>query len=89
MIKVDSLVKEFKKKDGSSFRAVDGVSFEAQSGEIVCLLGVNGAGKTTIMRILSTVFKPQSDSALINGYDVVTQGDKVRGSLGFLSGDTG
>ena len=89
MIKVDSLVKEFKKKDGSSFRAVDGVSFEAQIGEIVCLLGVNGAGKTTIMRILSTVFKPQSGSALINGFDVVTQGDKVRASLGFLSGDTG
>lgn len=89
MIQVQDLVKEFAKKDGSKFRAVDGVSFEAQHGEIVCLLGVNGAGKTTTMRILSTVFQPQSGTALIEGFDVHTQGDKVRQNLGFLSGDTG
>ncbi|MCB5247646.1 MAG: ATP-binding cassette domain-containing protein [Candidatus Cloacimonetes bacterium] len=89
MIKVQSLVKEFPKKDGTSFRAVDEVSFEAADGEIVCLLGVNGAGKTTTMRILSTVFQPQSGSAQIEGYDVLTQGDMVRRNLGFLSGDTG
>ncbi len=89
MIKVDALVKEFPKKDGSSFRAVDEVSFEAAHGEIVCLLGVNGAGKTTTMRILSTIFQPQGGSAWIEGYNVVTQGDMVRRNLGFLSGDTG
>ncbi len=89
MIKVQSLVKEFPKKDGSSFRAVDELSFEAAHGEIVCLLGVNGAGKTTAMRILSTIFQPQSGSAQIEGYDVQTQGDMVRRNLGFLSGDTG
>ncbi|MBW6514498.1 MAG: ATP-binding cassette domain-containing protein [Candidatus Syntrophosphaera sp.] len=89
MIKVQSLVKEFPKKDGTSFRAVDEVSFEAAHGEIVCLLGVNGAGKTTTMRILSTVFQPQSGTAEIEGYDILTQGDKVRQNLGFLSGDTG
>ncbi len=89
MIKVEALVKEFPKKDGSSFRAVDEVSFEAAHGEIVCLLGVNGAGKTTTMRILSTVFQPQGGSAWIEGYNVVTQGDMVRRNLGFLSGDTG
>lgn len=89
MIKVQSLVKEFPKKDGTSFRAVDEVSFEAADGEIVCLLGVNGAGKTTTMRILSTIFQPQSGTAEIQGYDVLTQGDLVRRNLGFLSGDTG
>lgn len=89
MIKVQSLVKEFPKKDGTSFRAVDEVSFEAAHGEIVCLLGMNGAGKTTTMRILSTIFQPQSGTAQIEGYDVLTQGDMVRRNLGFLSGDTG
>lgn len=89
MILARSLVKEFPKKDGTRFRAVDNVSFETQHGEIVCLLGVNGAGKTTTMRILSTIFQPQSGTAEIEGYDIRTQGDEVRQNLGFLSGDTG
>ncbi len=89
MILARSLVKEFPKKDGTRFRAVDNVSFETQHGEIVCLLGVNGAGKTTTMRILSTIFQPQSGTAEIEGYDIRTQGDQVRQNLGFLSGDTG
>ncbi|NLK50086.1 MAG: ATP-binding cassette domain-containing protein [Candidatus Cloacimonetes bacterium] len=89
MIEVLNLVKEFPKKDGSLFRAVDGVSFSANDGEIVCLLGVNGAGKTTTMRVLSTVFKPSGGTATIQGYDIVSQPEKVRQNLGFLSGDTG
>lgn len=89
MIEVQSLVKEFPKKNGEKFRAVDEVSFSAAHGEIVCLLGVNGAGKTTTMRVLSTVFRPNGGSARIEGYDTVTQGDMVRRNLGFLSGDTG
>ncbi|MDP2172265.1 MAG: ATP-binding cassette domain-containing protein [Candidatus Cloacimonadaceae bacterium] len=89
MIMVRNLVKEFPQKDGGRFRAVDGVSFEARDGEIVCLLGVNGAGKTTTMRVLSTVFKPTEGTAQIHGYDILTQGQKARENLGFLSGDTG
>ena len=89
MIEVLNLVKEFPKKDGSLFRAVDGVSFSANDGEIFCLLGVNGAGKTTTMRVLSTVFKPSGGTATIQGYDIVSQPEKVRQNLGFLSGDTG
>lgn len=89
MIQVSDLVKEFPKRDGTRFRAVDGVSFEANDAEIVCLLGVNGAGKTTTMRVLSTVFKPSSGSARIQGFDILTQANRVRENLGFLSGDTG
>ncbi len=89
MIEVLDLVKEFPKKDGTRFKAVDGVSFNAGDGEIVCLLGVNGAGKTTTMRVLSTVFKPSAGTARIQGYDILTQADEVRRHLGFLSGDTG
>ncbi len=89
MIEVKNLVKEFPKKDGAFFRAVDDVSFSAGDGEIVCLLGANGAGKTTTMRILSTVFKPNSGTAKIQGFDINTESQKVRENLGFLSGDTG
>ena len=89
MIKVQNLVKEFPKKDGSVFYAVDDVSFTANDGEIVCLLGVNGAGKTTTMRVLSTVFQPSSGTAEIQGWDIRKNPEKVRENLGFLSGDTG
>jgi sodium transport system ATP-binding protein len=89
MIEVSNLSKTFIQKDGSLFYAVDNLSFTANDGDIVCLLGVNGAGKTTTMRILSTVFMPSSGSAVINGYDIIRQPQKVRENLGFLSGDTG
>ncbi|MDD2228517.1 MAG: ATP-binding cassette domain-containing protein [Candidatus Cloacimonetes bacterium] len=89
MIKVTKLCKEFPKKDGTVFRAVDELTFEAGDAEIVCLLGVNGAGKTTAMRILSTVFKPTSGTAEIQGYNIQTQAQQVRENLGFLTGDTG
>jgi sodium transport system ATP-binding protein len=89
MISVKQLTKIFVQKNGSSFYAVDNLSFSAEDGQIVCLLGVNGAGKTTTMRILSTVFKPTSGTATINGYDINSQAQQVRENLGFLSGDTG
>ncbi len=89
MIEVTELSKEFANKDGIPLRAVDGLSFSTQDGEIFCLLGVNGAGKTTCMRMLSTVFNPTSGTARINGYDIIRQAQKVRENLGFLSGDTG
>jgi sodium transport system ATP-binding protein len=89
MIEVKNLTKSFNQKDGTSFHAVENLSFTANDGEIVCLLGVNGAGKTTTMRILSTVFKPTSGTATINNYDILTEPQKVRENLGFLSGDTG
>ncbi len=89
MIQVENLVKEFTRKDGSRLRAVDGVSFDAAHGEIVCLLGVNGAGKTTVMRVLSTIFQPSAGTASIEGFSIKDQADKVRENLGFLSGDTG
>ncbi len=89
MIKVLNLSKEFPKKDGSVFHAVDDISFEAGDSQIVCLLGVNGAGKTTTMRILSTIFKPSGGTAEIQGYDIARNAQQVRENLGFLTGDTG
>lgn len=67
--------------------AVDGLSFTAYRGEIFGLLGPNGAGKTTTLRILATLIKPDSGDAFINGNSVVTQDNKVRGKIGFLTSE--
>lgn len=88
MIQVSNLSKIFKQKDGSNLKAVDDLSFVARPGEIVTLLGVNGAGKTTAMRIISTVLKPSSGSVLIDKFDISSNPQKVRSRLGFISGDT-
>jgi len=89
MIRVEGLTKIFKKKNGSEFRAVDDFSFTAERAEIVSLLGVNGAGKTTMLRMLSTVLKPDEGDAILEGYSIRKNPDRVRGIIGFLSGDTG
>jgi len=54
-IEVDSLTKEF-----GGFKAVDGISFKVEEGEIFCFLGPNGAGKSTTMMILTSLLKPSS-----------------------------
>lgn len=89
MIRVENLTKKFTKKNGEELSAVDDFSFTAEKGQIVSLLGVNGAGKTTMLRILSTVLKPDNGDAVLEGYSIIRQPEKVRSSIGFLSGDTG
>ena len=64
---MDSLTKEF-----GNFRAVDNISFQVEEGEIFGFLGPNGAGKSTTMMILTTLLKPTSGSALVGGYDVMS-----------------
>ncbi|RDJ94300.1 ATP-binding cassette domain-containing protein [Lacticaseibacillus rhamnosus] len=61
-----------------------GVSLQAGPG-VFGLLGPNGAGKTTALRILSTVLEPSSGTAIVGGFDVVTQPDMVRHQIGFVS----
>ncbi len=88
MIQVRNLVKSFRDLRRGQVRAVDGVSFEAQPGEVFGLLGPNGAGKTTAMRILCTVLRPTGGTAVIAGYDVVDDPSDVRRNIGFLSANT-
>lgn len=57
------------------------VSFTIDKGSIFALLGSNGAGKTTVIKILSTLLKSDSGSAIINGFDVATNGDNVRACI--------
>lgn len=66
------------------FKAVDNVSFSVGSGEIVGLLGHNGAGKTTIMKILTGYLEPDSGTASINGHSLQTSLKKVQRELGYL-----
>jgi len=68
-------------KDGE-VKALGGVSLQVPRGEVFGLLGPNGSGKTTMVRILSTILKPTSGSATVNGFDVVKQADAVRRSIG-------
>jgi sodium transport system ATP-binding protein len=88
MIEARSLSKTYADLQRGQFVALDGLSFQAGRGEIYGLLGPNGAGKTTALRILSTVLAPTSGTALVNGYDVVTQPALVRHHIGFISANT-
>lgn len=85
MIEAQELTKDFYDKKRSRIRAVDNVSFRCRPGQIYGLLGANGAGKTTTLRMLATILGPTGGTARVAGYDVVTQPEKVRASVGFLS----
>ncbi len=67
-----------------STRAVDDVSFEVHRGEVCGYIGPNGAGKTTSMRILATLDLPSAGDALIDGFSVVNDPERVRTRLGFM-----
>ncbi|MBF0245144.1 MAG: ATP-binding cassette domain-containing protein [Planctomycetes bacterium] len=79
MIKVSGLVKHF-----GPIRAVDGVSFEVEKGEVLGFLGPNGAGKSTTMKVLTCFFPPTAGTASVKGHDILTSPIAVRESLGFL-----
>jgi sodium transport system ATP-binding protein len=85
MIEARGLVKRFQDKKRGEIRAVDNVSFSCRPGQIYGLLGANGAGKTTTLRMLATILEPSEGTAVICGYDVVEQPEKVRANVGFLS----
>lgn len=86
-IEVRRLSKAF---SANAVRAVDEVSFDAAPGEVVGLLGANGAGKTTIVKMVSTLLRPTSGTVCVGGHDTVSDSRAVRASLGVLfGGDTG
>ena len=88
MVAAQELTKVFPSRKGE-VRAVDGITFSCERGEIFGLLGPNGAGKTTTLRMLSTILTPTSGSAVVAGFDVRTQPDEVRKNIGFLATETG
>lgn len=78
MIELNSVAKIF---DGN-VTALRDVSFSVPTGSICGLLGHNGAGKTTVVKILSTLLRPTTGQAVVAGYDVVSQPGQVRASIG-------
>lgn len=84
MIKVQNLRKQF-----GSVKAVDGVTFTANSGAITGLLGPNGAGKTTTIRMVGTLIAIDSGSALIDSVNVAIDPDGARRACGLLTDSRG
>ena len=78
-ISVEDLCKQY-----GSVLAVDHISFDVLDGELVGFLGLNGAGKSTTMRILTTFMPASSGKARVAGYDVMYQSMEVRQNLGYL-----
>jgi ABC-2 type transport system ATP-binding protein len=70
-----------------TFTAVDDVSFAVHHGEVFGFLGPNGAGKSTTIKMLCTLLKPTTGTAVINGYDIARQSAEVRASLGIIFQD--
>jgi ABC-2 type transport system ATP-binding protein len=75
-IRVQGLEKSYKK-----LHVLRGVDFGVERGSIFALLGSNGAGKTTVVRILSTLLKADAGTASVDGFDVATQPANVRESI--------
>ncbi len=75
-IQVHGLRKSYKQ-----LQVLKGVDFDVARGSIFALLGSNGAGKTTIVRILSTLLKPDNGTARVNGFDVLSQPEQVREAI--------
>ncbi|MDQ0878779.1 ABC-2 type transport system ATP-binding protein [Paenibacillus sp. V4I3] len=75
-IKVIGLQKSYKQH-----QVLKGVDFEVEKGSIFALLGSNGAGKTTVVKILSTLLKQDSGTATVNGFDVASKPENVRQAI--------
>ena len=82
-IKTIGLVKRYK-----DVTAVDGLNLEIPEGEIFALLGVNGAGKSTTIKMLSCLTKPSEGDATVCGYSITKEADKVKQMLGVSPQET-
>lgn len=80
VITTENLTKNF-----GDFTAVDNITFDVYKGEIFGFLGANGAGKTTAMRMLCGLSKPSSGKAIIAGYDIFKETEKIKSSIGYMS----
>ena len=79
-IVVDALTKRF-----GAETAVDALSFSVKEGELFGIVGPDGAGKTTIMRMLAGILPPTSGRALVNGIDAASEPDKLKDQAGYMS----
>ena len=80
-IKVENISKSFGK-----VRALDGISFEVERGELFGLIGPDGAGKTTLFRLLATLLNPDEGRAEVDGFDIVKDYHAIRERVGYMPG---
>lgn len=73
-------------KSYNGVSALNDVSFGVEQGELFGLIGPDGAGKTTLFRLLATLLNPDSGSAVVNGYDIVKDYQKIRSCIGYMPG---
>lgn len=79
-VTIDKLTKKF-----GQFTAVDSISLKVEKGEIFGFLGANGAGKTTAIRMLCGLLLPTSGAGEVGGFDIYTQSEKIKKSIGYMS----
>lgn len=79
-ISAENLTKQF-----GTFTAVDSISFDINRGEVFGFLGANGAGKTTAMRMLCGLSRPTSGSAMVAGFDINRESEKLKKNIGYMS----
>src|SRR5438034_9666920 len=80
MIRTENLTKKF-----DQVAAIDGLSLEVHEGEIFGLVGPDGAGKTTTMRLLTSIMDPDAGEAWVAGHHVVRQSEAVKAEIGYMS----
>src|SRR5512146_1766612 len=80
LLETENLVKTF-----GTFRAVDGLNLQVRAGEMVGLVGPDGAGKTTAIRLMCGALKPTSGIVRVAGYEVPGQVEKAREQIGYLA----
>lgn len=84
MVTAHELVKTYGQQ--KEIVAVDHVSFSVEKGEIFGLIGPDGAGKTSLFRMLTTLLLPDSGSATVDGFDIIQDYKKIRSSVGYMPG---
>ncbi len=81
MLSIQNLTKRY-----GTLTALDHVSFEVKQGELFGLIGPDGAGKTTLFRLLTTLMRPDEGSATVDGFDIVTDYKAIRTVVGYMPG---
>ena len=81
-----SIIIENISKHYGSVKALENINFSVDNGEMFGLIGPDGAGKTSLIRILTSLLLPTSGNAIVNGYDIVKDYKKIRKTIGYMPG---
>ena len=89
LARVDAISAERLEKRYGPVQALAGVTFSVRAGEVFGLLGQNGAGKSSTVRVLTTLTRPDSGRAFVAGHDIVREPNRVRRSIGYVPQESG